>query len=230
MSDETLAILERAPLNVPPDDAAALLMESLRQTAGDPDLPNRAATLLGYEALQSREQAIALRQGLIELKLMPFTSGSVEQYKEAVSQQTNANVSTLIDVWQFILNRVYGWAINLSAGPAAFGWIFAWQISAVAAVVWLLSYVGKMHLNGVEVRLFGRWRVKPLKGYETAVPQFVLTQAIAIAARCPGAQFFVDEFVRNGEVLDPFLIVRAGQEEHYIAVWDEPKFEAVQKV
>lgn len=231
MSDAILLLLERAPLDSPPpDDTATRFIETLRQSAGDPDLPKRAATLLGYETLQAKEQAIALRQVLIELKVMPFTAKSVKKYKETVRQKTNMSVSALKHQFLFGLNCLYHYGFLLAVGPTVLGWIYAWQVSAVAFATGLLCFLGGQHLDGVEVSLFGKWRVNPLKGYPTAMPQFVLTQAIAIEERCPGTLFLVDEFVQGNKVLDPFLVVRAGEEEHYIAVWDEPSFEALQKV
>lgn len=231
MSDATLSLLERAPLgSLPPDDAATRFLATLPQSVGDPDLPKRAATLLGYELLQAKERAIALRQALVELKVMPFTAKSVKTYKEAVSRETNRSVSVLKHEFLFGLSCLYYYGFLLAVGPALLGWIVAWQVTAVGAVAALACYLGGKHLDGVEVRLFGRWRMNPLKGYPTAVPQFVLKQAIAIEERCPGTTFLVDEFVRGDSVLDPFLVARAGEEEYYIAVWDEPRFEGLQKL
>ena len=80
------------------------------------------------------------------------------------------------------------------------------------------------------------WRLKPLKGYNLPVPEFVLRKAVQIAKELPGVQFFVDQLA-----CDPFLIATmtplydsaVNQASRlldpdlsaYIEVWDEPKFE-----
>ena len=62
--------------------------------------------------------------------------------------------------------------------------------------------------------------------YPRYVPVFVLNYANQIKRECPGAEFAVHELYRElAPQPDPFLLVRHGSEQYYVAVWDEKDYE-----
>ena len=66
------------------------------------------------------------------------------------------------------------------------------------------------------------WGTQEIQDYKEPIPEFVLDMAVRIKKELPTIQFTV-EFMEESP--DPFLIAKLGNEEHYIAVWEEPKFE-----
>lgn len=65
------------------------------------------------------------------------------------------------------------------------------------------------------------WHCMPLKNWSKPIPIPILQTALQINERLPGAKFFIEELKE-----DPFLIAHYGDRDYYIAVWDEPGFEA----
>lgn len=170
-----------------------------------------------------------MRETLDEAEARPFTKGSIEKYKQEVTK--NANPRFLF--WHSVARLAFGismFGVLVCLGPALLGWFVSWKIglSFVGGVVVLVGTI--ILLEGKNTKYPGSWKVVPLKGYAEPVPEFVLHQAIKIKEGLPKAEFFVHQFVQNEKVLDPFLVVRHEDEEHFIAVWDEPKFEAEQKI
>jgi len=86
----------------------------------------------------------------------------------------------------------------------------------------------KFHGNsGYSYRV--EWAATPLKSYSHPIPEFVLNKAVQIAEKLPKAQFVIEDLRVRQETrtrnFDPFLIVSLGEEQYYVEVWDEPKFE-----
>lgn len=193
------------------------------------DLPEKAADLLGYDALQKRKKSLTTREVLNNAETRPFTKESVEKYKREITEQANPRFLLLHNVARVMFN-VGMFGIILCFGPALLGWFISWKIG-LAFVGGLVAFAAiTTSLEGRATKYPGSWKVTPLKGYAEPVPEFVLHQAIKLKEGLPDAEFFVHQFVQNEKVLDPFLVVRHGDEEHFIAVWNEPKFEAEQKV
>lgn len=66
----------------------------------------------------------------------------------------------------------------------------------------------------------------PIATYRQEIPIHVLNKAIQIKEKLPEAEFFVDNYERNGSNAgDPFLWVSVAGWGRYVEVWDEPKFE-----
>lgn len=66
-----------------------------------------------------------------------------------------------------------------------------------------------------------RWERESLGDYSKPVPIAILQTALQIKKRLPGVKFYIEELSH-----DPFLIAYYGNRDYYIAVWDEPGFEA----
>lgn len=67
------------------------------------------------------------------------------------------------------------------------------------------------------------WTRCALNKYARPVPEFALSRAIEIKREIPDVTFEIEELVTQR--IDPFLIMRYGNEVHYLDVWDEPGFE-----
>jgi hypothetical protein len=115
----------------------------------------------------------------------------------------------------------------LCFGPALLGWLVSWTIGLAFAGGLVACGAITISSASLATRDPGSWNVTSLIGYAGPVPQSVLHQALRIKERLPEAEFFVHQFVQKKKVLDPFLVVRYGGHEHFIAVWDEPGFGAV---
>lgn len=73
-----------------------------------------------------------------------------------------------------------------------------------------------------------RWERSSLGGaeqFDGIVPEGVLAVALDLKEKLPEVTFEVDALRRN-VIVDPFLIARYGLAEFYVAVWDEPGFDA----
>ena len=66
------------------------------------------------------------------------------------------------------------------------------------------------------------WKAVPLKGYGKDIPRPVLETVAEVHAHCPSAKFYIDELTKKP---DPFLKAVLGNEEYYLEVWNEPKFD-----
>lgn len=62
--------------------------------------------------------------------------------------------------------------------------------------------------------------------YNIEVPEFVLSRCVQIARAMKDQNVAVEFNVEKLADVDPFMRVEAGDESHYIDVWDESKFEA----
>ena len=218
MSQSALAVLERIP---------PLKEVTVARFWGN--LPEKAAGLLGYEALQNCKKSLTLREMLDKAGTRPFTYESVEKYKQEITKNANPRFLFLHGVARVAFN-VCIFGAFICSGPALLGWFVSWKIG-LAFFGGLFAFLGiGISLEGRATKYPGSWKITSLKGYGEAVPEFVLYQAIELKEGLPDAEFFVYQFVQNEKVLDPFLVICQGNEKHFIAVWDEPKFEAEQKV
>jgi len=69
------------------------------------------------------------------------------------------------------------------------------------------------------------WKLVDLAKYGKPVPEHVLRKCVQIKKAAPEATFHVDELVEETRTLDPFMIVKLGDDKAVIEVWDEPTFE-----
>lgn len=216
MRQSALAVLERMP---PAEEAAA-------DHSWD-DLPKQAAEHLDYHALLRRKQGLDLRAALDEIGTPPFTTESVEHYNENRAEQANRGLFCRLARVAFVVS-VFG-AI-LCPGPACLGWIIAMEISIGFGIGFVVCVVAAVRLTNFVIEERGWWLATSLTDYAEPVPKFVLDLAFQIKERLPQVKFSVDCFIQKNMTPDPFLVVHYGDKHHFIAVWDEPKFEAEQKV
>ncbi|OHA87686.1 MAG: hypothetical protein A2644_02720 [Candidatus Zambryskibacteria bacterium RIFCSPHIGHO2_01_FULL_39_63] len=231
MSESALALLERM---APP-------AKEITASSFWVDLPEKAEGLLGYQELSSQKSTLNFRKTLHELGVAPFSVESVEKYKEL---RVKMSKRLLPDSFIATIYGLSAITFLLSAGPAILGWPFGWFSSSATIghyFVWtcIVSVVACFALMVYGITRsdvwLGRWRATPLKGYSQPVPEFALLTAIKVKERFSGpeVEMFVHEFVRvenEKVVLDPFLVARHQNKDYFIAVWDESRFEAEQKV
>jgi hypothetical protein len=192
------------------------------------DLPGKAISLLGYDFLQKHRDHMTLHNALNEADARPFTVESVEKYKKEVVKNANRFLFAHRHAEKVLF--IAGLSMLLSFGPAFLGWFVSWKVGLIFATSLVGSLSACAFLTNFTQKSEGKWQITPLKGYAQPVPEFVIIQAVALKEKLPGAEFFVHEFVQDKKVLDPFLAIQCAGEEHLIAVWNEPKFEAKQEV
>jgi len=195
------------------------------------DLPEKAANALGYEALQKRKQHVDLMSLLDKMKIRPFTDRSVERYKEKVVRETNPRLwrrQRFVEVMA-IISVI---ACFFCGGPAILGWFISWKVGLpfAAGLATFATIFGILGSDQFSYMRPGSWQITPLKGYMKPVPEFALHCAVQIKEQLPEAEFSIHEFVQEKGFLDPFLVVSYKGEHHYIAVWDEPTFDAKKKI
>ncbi len=74
------------------------------------------------------------------------------------------------------------------------------------------------------------WQRQKIAEYTQPIPEFVLNKAIQIKRAIPDALIFIESLQEHP---DPFLVIATPhpkydcltEEEHYVEVWEEPKFE-----
>ena len=103
----------------------------------------------------------------------------------------------------------------------AAGWLISWQLGVASLTSILLLLAKGCELSDRLAALSPTWERVPLAGYQEDVPLHVLERAVAIKKQLPSAEFYVEQRAK-----DPFLIVKCDEEEYYVEVWQEPRFEA----
>lgn len=182
-------------------------------------LSERVAKELGYMELAKEDGAArdecVLFDACVAAGVRPFQTASVEAYKEKqrTSLRQRVGVGVLIAA-----------AVVAVAGAAlAVGLEAAWPLSGFAVGFFLMVVGGPILLGGAPAR---RWVPHRLDGFASPVPAGVLDMALRVREKCIEARFVVHSLVEEERVADPFLAVNYGNAELYIAVWDEPKFDA----
>ena len=190
-----------------------------------------ASTAIHCTGLYHRSEELSDKAKLLgvlhKIGVAPFVASSVDAYKKRI--RDSFNLKAMLKSWHIVVACLDMLLAALSALVAVFGWIWSWQISAIAlgvfvctcAIFWLMATYTTPRFEK------GRWQLHTLRSYSAEVPATVLELAGCLHAENPDIQFLVDEFATH-EVLDPFLIAKLGSVEYYIAVWDEPKFDASQ--
>ena len=193
------------------------------------ELADEAARLLGYAKLRktlAAEKVIGeLAEVLNQLDIQPFSRDSVKRYK---AEEPDA--AELTDVPEFfrghrklartLLCLIPVWGLLSMIGTAA-GWLISWQLGVASLTSILLLLAKGCELSDRLAALFPTWERVPLAGYQEDVPLHVLERAVAIKKQLPSAEFYVEQRAK-----DPFLIVKCDEEEYYVEVWQEPRFEA----
>lgn len=239
--------------------AAATLTDLRRESVVVPesadqlgqDIMYDARRKFGYHrmtvAAELARKSTDLKRRLVELEIQPFVVDSVERYKRAatfVGWRYLAIVGVLLPTVFGACVASFIWATGRTPGLGT----FSAQIASI--IVGICTVVAFGVLLSPEGRPVARWRRDELSETAADVPLFALQTALSIHALVPDAKFFVERLMSSEEVravarrerealveearrlraADPFLIVRYGDYEAYIEVWDEPGFESRRKV
>jgi hypothetical protein len=192
------------------------------------ELAEEAAKLLGYAKLKktlAAEKGIGeLASVLNRLDIQPLSRESVERYK---AEEPDA--AELSDAPEFFrrhrkLARIFLWLIPvwgvLSVIGIAAGWLISWQLGVVSLASILLLLTKGCEFDDSLAAMFPTWERVPLPEYQDDVPLHVLEKAIAIKKQLAAAEFYVEQRAK-----DPFLIVKCDEDEYYVEVWQEARFE-----
>ncbi len=221
MSTSTSPVLERKAVLVRAVDQDSLgLRESLAAEAED---------VLGYTKLKAdiaqSKQTSALTQTLHRLGIMPFSPESVAAYKKQIAFGNSPSFAIRHpQITEFIIGLSL-LVFVLSFGNSFTGWFISVYVGLAAIALMVLGLsVMLIMIEKTDDGTGGEWKLVPLKGYERAVPEFAIQRAVQLKKELPTAEIFIDEYI--AKKVDPFLVVKHGEEQFYIDVWDEPKFEA----
>lgn len=101
-----------------------------------------------------------------------------------------------------------------------------------SAVTFIIALAYTLFLYGDNVKQLKntkiRWVRIPVRSYNEEIPLFVISKMRQIHKLCPSTEFYVEKLEAGIYLPDPFLVVRnpVGDQEFYIEVWDEARFEA----
>lgn len=164
-------------------------------------------------------------QALYDLDIRPFDRESVEEYKtkavkSIMAGERERNTKYKIGNW-LVLYGLCSLALCLigsflAAKPeegAFFPCCFICGSIALFVGVGLSSY----NLPNVFF-----WFSTPISEYDKPIPGFALQTALDLKAKCPYAEFFIQELE---SFKDPFLVAVIDKKPYYLEVWNEPQFE-----
>ena len=195
--------------------------------AEDPLLSGAADRELGYGLLAEIDRQMKLRSALDELGVSPFTDESVERYKQAVLVEANKRIGK--GRMLAVLSGIGVVIALICFGPALLGWFVSWKVGLGSLIGFIAGCAICGATNGTAITEAAAWEVTPLVGYRSRVPKAVLRTAVALKRRLPQVELTVHELLQRERVLDPFLAARLGETTYFVAVWDEPAFDAESK-
>lgn len=176
---------------------------------------------LGYRVPRQPESERALRKAMVDLGIRPFRPSTVEWYKRRKIGLFPAPFLFVAAVFLCVFGViVFGIVIAGMKEDGISGWWLLLPSATLALGIW----AGITDLQqGSYSRL---WASDSLPEYRQPVPEFVLQSALDIKARCPQAEFFVEQLLVESRPRDPFLVVYVPESvtRYYIEVWNEPSF------
>lgn len=173
----------------------------------------------------ARENSVKLRplaQLLCELEIAPYSTESVEAYKNNVLREKRGRVGS----WAAKHQRVIGYgalgALMCGVCMAMFTLVLAlcqaWSIAGFFFFVFMACIGVFSGLKKVFDLSEWHWKKTRLTLEKTSeMPPEAQESVRAIWNRLPWGCFFVDELG-----YDPFLLVEYGKESYYIHFWNEP--------
>lgn len=187
---------------------------------------NAESTRLSLEQANARARKRYLAEcALASIGVVPFETDSVERYKRKVEYEANRFREFLL-ACSLLLSLV----ISVFGFPAAIFQTLGGEIAIVVGIG-----VITMAMNNAGKKKLYAWQKVPLRGYSSQFPvaSHALETALSVARRIPATSFFVDELAEQVPkstprpdiaTYDPFLVVRIDEEDFYLEVWNEPRF------
>lgn len=188
------------------------------------DFPEQTLQALGYSKLWEEKGDRSLLRTLVSLGVIPFSRESVDSYMQAVVIEGNPQApryKRLVLIGQTIAGALSA----IFIGPAILGWIVSANTGLAMVMAFMICLIALLAFSNATDKdwITREWRSSRLHNYTLPVPENALAMAVRIKEKFSQADFRVYSFEKK---LDPFLAVDYGQEEYFLAVWDEPKFDA----
>ena len=182
-------------------------------------LSEKAAKVLGYQKLAMEESAtrdeLVLFDACVAAGVRPFQTAAVDAYKRKHLTSLRQKVGRAILIAASVaVVASFALAMVLSQ---------VWPLFGLPAAFFLFFVGGPILLAGAPVR---SWREQSFSEVSDPVPAGVLDIALRLREKCPGSGFVVHSLQEERRTFDPFLSVKYGRASFYIAVWDEPEFNA----
>lgn len=184
------------------------------------ELSEEAYKLLGYHQALSESKGTDALTAMTAAGFFPFEASSVEAYKDKILMRATAyrrKIGASLWLAALILGVAILYYVRIQHDSGAYGMYIVVGILAITGTVWYCS--------------FGEWcwKLREFKNYEKPIPYHALETAVEVKKLCPTAEFYVEELVNDYTPYpDPFLVVRAGNKNFHLEVWDEPEFEGRQ--
>ncbi len=195
------------------------------------DLGKDANTLLSYDGLniahrQAQDHRL-LAQVFDKLDIRPFTSASVETYKDACEWSVKPRLIQSA-IATFLIATIVGLvavcvltiSAMVAAATVAFYSALAVLISTVAGITSCVIWV--------QYDRERKWIMQELSTYKEPIPEYALQTAVDIKQLYPEAEFRVCTLTERKIVVDPFLVLRTrhGRDirDYYLEVWNESEF------
>lgn len=216
----------------------------LEQLYAFDQLAQTAAGTLGYKELLTQlpklrktiEKRVSLRKAMAELSIEPFNVKAVERYQSKAARRATP-LSTKAIEWAMatavllFLGTGVTFIISLVACIVC---VFAEALTVptwLATITWtslgvttVATYIG-IQATGERELTYAEWIPIPISEYTRLIPEFALQTAVDLKAKCPEAEFFIEELQLKGRTLDPCLVVHDTEgNKHYLEVWNEPGF------
>lgn len=199
------------------------------------DIAEAAVDKLGYRGLLRAKQAentvAAIKAGLREKDIRPFTTASVNKYKRKKLREAEG-----------FGQRVALFAVGLLfvAVTAGLGWLaratesqwLAFSI-AIGSVIFCILAIVCMAGGLLNIGQQFEWNITPLHGYDKPVPEFVLQTALDVQELSLNVGCHICELIpkkvgkERPESIwhDPFLVLQLPNDTQlYVEVWNEPQY------
>lgn len=201
--------------------------EKVAEMDGVIDTWNASDSYGGFSLLRSSRDLLRV---LHQAGVRPFISEQVDAYKMRFQRSFNFRQEFMN--WQSLVFCGIASVFVLAVLTGFFGWFFSPTIGGVGILTAVLAFVcGYFFIEEVPAPELSRgsWNRHQLSAYTRPIPIDVLRVMRHVREVSADVTFEVDEFATH-VVHDPFLIARLGDQRYYIAVWDEPTFDATQRL
>ncbi len=186
----------------------------------DDDAVNFAEKNFGYTlpAIQEMKKAevktcLPLTKHLREAGIRPFTCHSVIKYQKKVKGDVG-RPCLIVGIILFFLSCIF---------CIGFFCFHTGILSIISSLLFIICFFAG--ISNIVIAKSGRWEDVPFDhSYILVVPSFALKTVKEIKTRCNTAIFFISglQSPYYKKIISPFLIVKAGNEQYYLEVWNEP--------
>ncbi len=183
------------------------------------DLYEKVSSRLGYSVLGkakiNNDRKNEISKVFQKLDIKPFKKELVEKYKNKMEVgYRNLFISGVV---LSVLSGLVSIMLGMFYGNAWF------LVGLVLSII-----VGNICGNFISYNK--EWEKIVINNFTSPIPEFALQTALDINTELPYCIIYIDSLFQKAKPLDPFLVVKYGDEDYYLEVWNEPKFNQKREV